>query len=58
MSSSATIGGYHLYKDFGLQICEGSPLIGGAEPENLLKWVPALDTPLDLSKSIDGKIHY
>lgn len=56
--NGATIGGHNLFADFGLQICEGSPIIGGAEPDSKLVYVPALDIPLDLSKSLDGKIHY
>lgn len=55
---SATIGGQHLLRDFGLKIMQGSPLIGGAEPDTQLVFVPGLDIPLDLSKSLDGKVHY
>lgn len=34
--NGATIGGHNLFADFGLQICEGSPIIGGAEPDSKL----------------------
>lgn len=43
---------------FGLLMNTGSPQIHKAEPISLLVSVPGADRPLNLSRAIDGKLHY
>ena len=43
---------------FGLLLNKGSPKIGKAETLSMLVNVPGAGRPLDLSRSLDGKLHY
>lgn len=43
---------------FGLLLNKGYPQIGKAETLSMLVNVPGAGRPLDLSRSIDGKLHY
>lgn len=53
------LGDYHTLKDWGLYIVVGGTTVGPAEPDqSLLIKVPFSDRILDLSKSLDGKVHY
>ena len=53
------IGDHHTLKDWGLYLVVGGTTVGPAEPdESLLVKVPFSDRILDLSKSMDGKVHY
>lgn len=54
----AKIGGLHTLDDLGLLLMTGSPLISGAEPDKKLVQVPGADFLLDLSRSVDGRVHY
>lgn len=47
-----------LLEEFGLLLNAGYPKIGKAEPISLLVNVPGASKPLNLSKSLDGKLHY
>ena len=58
MVRGAQIGSIHTFKDLGLALKIGSPTISGAEPDTRLITVPGSDTMLDLSKALDGKVHY
>lgn len=54
----AKIGELHTLHDLGLVFMVGSPLISGAEPDKKLVQVPGADFLLDLSRSVDGQVHY
>lgn len=43
---------------FGLLLNAGYPQIGKAETLSMLVYVPGSGRPLDLSRSLDGKLHY
>lgn len=45
-------------EEFGLLLNAGYPQIGKADPLALLVNVPGSDRPLNLSKAIDGRLHY
>ena len=47
-----------LLERFGLLLNKGYPQIGKAETLSMLVNVPGAGRPLDLSRSIDGKLHY
>lgn len=55
---SAKIGDFDTFVDWGLYLKADSPQIGDAEVEEYLVQVPGSDAVLDLSKSLDGKVHY
>ena len=54
----AKIGSLHTLDDLGLYLLVGSPLISGAEPDKKLVQVPGGDFLLDLTRAVDGKVHY
>ena len=54
----AKIGSLHTLDDLGLYLMVGSPLISGAEPDKKLVQVPGGDFLLDLTRAVDGKVHY
>lgn len=58
MLMGAQIGNIHTLKDLGLYLKVGSPMISGAEPETMLVNVPGSDFVLDLSRALDGEVHY
>lgn len=58
MLMGAQIGNIHTLKDLGLYLKVGSPMISGAEPETMLVSVPGSDFILDLSRALDGEVHY
>lgn len=58
MLMGAQIGNVHTLKDLGLYLKVGSPMISGAEPETMLVNVPGSDFILDLSRALDGEVHY
>lgn len=58
MLQGAQIGSIHTLKDLGLYMKVGSPTISGAEPETMLVNVPGSDFMLDLSRALDGEVHY
>lgn len=58
MLMGAQIGNIHTLKDLGLYLKVGSPMISGAEPETMLVNVPGSDFILDLSRALDGEVHY
>lgn len=43
---------------FGLWLNKSYPQIGKAQTESNLVYVPASDKPLNLTRALDGKIHY
>lgn len=47
-----------LLEQYGLLLNKGYPQIGKAETISMLVFVPGSDQPLNLSKSIDGRLHY
>lgn len=47
-----------LRKKWGLWLKTGSPDVGKAEPETNLVYVPASDKVLNLTRALDGKVHY
>lgn len=54
----AKIGSLHTLDDLGLYLLVGSPLISGSEPDKKLVQVPGGDFLLDLTRAVDGKVHY
>ena len=51
-------GTVSLLERFGLLINRGYPQVGKAETLSMLVNVPGAGRPLDLSRSLDGKLHY
>lgn len=51
-------GTVSLLERFGLLINKGYPQVGKAETLSMLVNVPGAGRPLDLSRSLDGKLHY
>ncbi len=47
-----------LLEQFGLMLDAGYPQIGRAEALSMLVHVPGSGRPLDLSRSLDGRLHY
>lgn len=47
-----------LRKKWGLWLKTGSPDVGKAEPETNLVYVSASDKVLNLTRALDGKVHY
>ena len=53
------LGDYHTLRDWGLYLVVGGTTVGEAEvDDSLLIKVPFGDRLLNLTKSIDGKVHY
>ena len=55
---SAKLGNYDTLATWGLYMKVGSPNIGEPEPDETLVQIPGSDTLLNLTTSLDGKVHY
>ena len=51
-------GTLSMRSDFGLWLKRGSPQIGKPETDSMLVEVPGADFLLDLTRSVDGSVHY
>ena len=58
MLQGAQIGNIHTLKDLGLYLKVGGKVIGLPEPQKLLQEVRGSDIILDLTRSVDGEVHY
>lgn len=52
------LGDYHTLKDWGLYLVVGGTTVGEAEVDEHLVKVPGGDRLLNLTKALDGKVHY